>query len=131
MSFNDPIPCVVSMDTAAYYHQMDAEDAMQEMVEDRLNDMADDVIYYGECGDHYLSEILERYTDEGEGDLCVLIQVLSAPIFAKDKCEAEMVRDEFIKKAVEWYFFEYAHDELSTNIERLIIEEAEEARYDI
>lgn len=130
MSFNDPIPCVVSMDTAAYYRQMDADDAMQEMVEDRINDMADDVICFGEFDDYYLSEILEQYA-ENECDLCVLIQVLSAPTFAKDKDEATANLDDYIKKAVNWYFFDYIYDDICGSIEQSIIEEAEEARYDI
>lgn len=125
-------PCQVSIDTANYYRQMDKEEALAEEVHAFIDDAIDEITStgsytspreycYGIGGKGnwienkiYLEEAVDEYMDKEDkwGDFEMLAL---ATTFAKDKDEAQMNFEEFIKDACEYYFTECIYEKMEAD----------------
>jgi len=125
-------PCQVSIDTANYYRQMDKADALMEAVHSYIDDAIDEITMNGvyespreyrydmlgkgkwTSDKIYLEEAIDEYMDKEDkhGDFQMLAL---ATTFAKDKDEAQMNFEEFIKDACEYYFTECVYEKMEAD----------------
>lgn len=115
----DTVPCVVSMDTARHYREMEDWDSFCEGLEDYVREgVMDDMLCKGKVEIMKLSngtplyftmaEMLSEYFDDDEDGerQFVFAALASAVTTADDEEDAKQRLQDFINEAAEWYYIE-------------------------
>lgn len=125
----DTVPCVVSMDTARYYNELDKQAELEELVDAYIDETIDELLYRGKLtwkewgypigstkGQYYskalyLYEIVYEYITE-ECDAEGFAALTVATTFGDDREAAQTDLDDYIRKACEWYYKEMRWEEM-------------------
>lgn len=120
----DSVPCVVSMDTSAYYDKLDEWESFDEGLYAYVTEYyVDEIIWEGRVvlgqfrdlsgKNHivyiYLNEVMSDYIEEKEdGDFTKFNMLSCNTVTGKieDKDMAQQYLADYIKEAVEWWFLD-------------------------